>query len=330
MPSTSIAQFSRELNAHANKIESMLPAGLSNRRFMRTVVNMVSTHDQSARLLAADRQSLFNACQKAAGDGLMLDGREAILIVFKNNKKRCDEVSYIPMVQGLVKLARNSGEIASITAELVYSADEFRYRPGVDEQPIHDPNWFGDRGEPIGVYAVVNTKDDEKIVRVMPKKRIMEIAIGTRNVDQYNPKTGKNFAEWWKKTAIRNVLKYAPKSTHLESAMKNDSSPGPGIKDIQGQMVEEHQVTIEQAREAIAGAATKDALIGLKDMISELPVDLQEGLVQEWNDRAIQINAENEKQAKLKKPYARTYTDDHSVVDPDTGEIISDALNQSC
>ncbi len=327
MPTT-ITQFSRELNAQANKIESMLPPGLNSRRFMRTVVNMVSTHAHKDRLLNADRQSLFNACQKAAGDGLMLDGREATLIVFKNNKKRMDEVSYIPMVQGLVKLARNSGEIASITAELVYSADEFQYRPGIDQQPVHDPNWFGDRGVPIGVYAVVGTKDNEKIVSVMPQKRIMEIAGVGRNGDQFDPARGVNFVEWWKKTAIKNVLKYAPKSTYLESAMNSDNSStgyDPVEKPVPGEVLND----INQVREAIDGATSKEALFGLQDMITELPVEHQEVLVIHWNERASQIT--NEEQARIqsdkkagKKSAARNYAVESHVVDPQTGEIIDD------
>lgn len=212
-----VQQLSKDLATQSKQIQSMLPDGMDAKRFMRTTVNAISTHPQSEQLLKADRQSLFNACQKAAGDGLLLDGKESTLVTFKN------QATYMPMVQGLVKLARNSGEITTIVSEVVYSADQFQYRPGIDEQPVHSPDWFGDRGEPVGAYAVITTKSGEKIVSVMPKSRIMAIGAGGRNLKQYTPGQGAHYTEWWKKTAIKNVLKYAPKSTYLESALAADN-----------------------------------------------------------------------------------------------------------
>lgn len=212
-----VQQLTKDMASQAKSIEAQLPPGIDPKRFMRTAVNAISTHAQADQLLQADRQSLFMACQKAAGDGLVIDGKEATLVVFKG------QAAYIPMVQGLVKLARNSGEISSIIAEVVYSADQFVYRPGIDEQPQHTPDWFGDRGEPVGCYAVVTTKTGEKIASVMRKDRIMAIGNGGRNGKQYTPGQGAHWMEWWKKTAIKNVLKYAPRSTHLESALEADN-----------------------------------------------------------------------------------------------------------
>lgn len=218
-----IKQFEHDLVNQKHALESVLPPGLELRRFMRTVSNLLQIHPQSQRLLAADRQSLFNACLKSAGDGLLLDGREAVLTVFHENKSNTDKVTYMPMVQGLVKLARNSNEISNIVAEVVYKNDGFIYRPGVQDQPLHDPDWFGDRGKPIGAYAVVTTKDNEKIVSVLASDRILAIGQGGRNADQYMPGKGAHFVEWWKKTVIKNALKYSPKSTHLASAMAADN-----------------------------------------------------------------------------------------------------------
>lgn len=212
-----VQALTQDLATQQKNIASMLPPGMDPKRFMRTTVNAISTHAQSDKLLKADRQSLFNACQKAAADGLLIDGKEATLVTFKN------EVAYMPMVQGLVKLARNSGEISSVVGEVVFENDKFSYRPGVDKQPNHEPDWFGDRGKPIGAYAVVTTKDGEKTVTVMKESRIMAIAQGGRNAHQYTPGKGAHYEEWWKKTVIKNVLKYAPKSTFLESALANDN-----------------------------------------------------------------------------------------------------------
>ena len=216
--------LSVDLGKQSKQIQSMLPDGLDVKKFLRTTVNAISTHPQKEKMLGADRETLFSACQKAASDGLMLDGKEAVLVSFYDKNKKADVVQYMPMVQGLVKLARNSGEITTIVAEVVFKDDKFSYKPGIDEQPLHDPDWFAeDRGEPVGVYAVVTLKSGDKISAMMPKKRVLEIAKGGKNGFQYDPEKGAHFQEWWKKTVIKNALKYAPKSTFLDSAIAADN-----------------------------------------------------------------------------------------------------------
>ncbi|WP_257264503.1 RecT family recombinase [Endozoicomonas sp. ONNA2] len=278
-----IQQFEHDLVGQSHALESVLPPGLELRRFMRTVSNLLQTHAQSARLLAADRQSLFNACLKAAGDGLLLDGREAVLTVFHESKSNTDKVTYMPMVQGLVKLARNSSEISNIVSEVVYDKDEFIYRPGIDEHPLHQPDWFGERGKPIGAYAVVTTKDNEKIVTVLARDRILAIGQGGRNADQYMPGKGAHFVEWWKKTVIKNALKYSPKSTYLASAMAADNeliSPDKippteknvtPIKTLKG-ILHGESVTARTESEPPSGRSTVDQYI--EDQQENTPVEV--------------------------------------------------------
>ncbi len=336
MPSKEISQFTRDLHGQTKAIQSMLPSGMDSRRFLRTVVNTVSTHPHSDRLLKADRQSLFSACQKAAGDGLLIDGRESTLIVYRDRKANTEIINYIPMVQGLVKLARNSDEIANIVAEMVCSNDDFQYRPGIDEQPIHDPQWFGERGHPIGVYAVVTTKGGEKIVRIMPKKRIMAIAGSGSNRDQYDPKKGPHYEEWWKKTAIKNVLKYAPKSTYLESALSADHSTSfdspdyeePAEKDITPKPLtaEEIKDMVSSIEQRIEKATSRKLLTALQNEISELPVDNQESLVILWNQQAVKIKEaeDNITPKSYTRPAAESGLDEHHMSEPDTVEIQGD------
>lgn len=211
---TLLKQVCQGLQKMEGNFKKSLPAGLSAERFIKTATNAIQMHAQKDKLLQADRQSLYNACQKAAVDGLMLDGSQAALVVFK------DQVTYMPMTQGLVKLARNSGEIGSIVAEVVYKKDKFVYRIGLDDMPLHEPDWFGERGEPIGVWACVKLKNGEIISRLLPKDKVMRIAGKSKNQFQYDPIKGPYFDEWWRKTAIKNVLKYAPKSSELEVAIR--------------------------------------------------------------------------------------------------------------
>ena len=134
---TTIGQICQSLDKMAPSLtESLQGTGITVQRFLATAKTAVQTHTDKDRLASADRNSLYLSIKKAAGDGLMPDGREAALVVYGS------QVQYQPMVQGLVKLARNSGEIESINSEVVYENDEFELYHDFDGVKFkHVPNW---------------------------------------------------------------------------------------------------------------------------------------------------------------------------------------------
>lgn len=198
------------------EISKTLPKHIDPDAFSRTVQTAIMVQPD---LLDTTPKSLFVACMKAATDGLIIDGREAALVIRRVNVGTRDDPQwekqsiYQPMVQGLMKLARNSGQIESITAQVVYKNDEFSFNPSIDVVPNHAPDWFGDRGAAIGAYAVVKLKGGDTIVEIMSAKEIMNIGSQGQNAYQYDPLKGKNFGEWWRKTAIRRITKYIPRSS---------------------------------------------------------------------------------------------------------------------
>lgn len=213
-------------NMKPNFEEALRNTGVSVDRFVHIVKHVIQTHKELPKLLAADRKSLYLACQKAASDGLIPDGREGALMVFGT------EVVFMPMVQGLVKLARNSGDISNIEAAVVYSGDTFTYVMGADTAPKHEADWFGDtRGEPVGAWALVTLASGEKIPAMLSKNKILRVAAKSKNAYQYDCKKGDSWEEWWKKTAVKNVLKYAPRSTALDKALEHDNEVSP-IEDL--------------------------------------------------------------------------------------------------
>lgn len=207
-----------------------LPGHIPPEKFVRTIktaLTMQPDIGEAASKSAAGMQSLLTACTKAATDGLIIDGREAALVTFNQKVKDKDGkeswqklVQYMPMVAGLMKKARNSGQISAIDAIIVRKNDRFSYNPASDDAPDHQPDWFGNRGEAIGVYAVVRMKDGTTQVEVMSKEQVMRIAAQSKNAGQYNPESGKNFEEWWRKTAIRRISKYLPSSSDRDEFMQ--------------------------------------------------------------------------------------------------------------
>jgi recombination protein RecT len=144
---TPLAAFRNTLEGGMRaEIAKALPKDIEPDRFIRTVITAVQMNPD---LLYADRRSLFASCMRAAQDGLMPDGREAVLNIY-NTKTKVKEgnreverwvptVQYLPMVRGLLKTIRNSGEIAHIDAAAVYQRDDFTFERGDDPKLVHKP-----------------------------------------------------------------------------------------------------------------------------------------------------------------------------------------------
>ena len=108
-------------------------------------------------------------------------------------------------------MVRNSGQLSSLTAQVVHENDKFSYNPAGGEAPDHQPDWFGTRGKIIGVYAVAKLKDGSIVVEVMSRDDVEAIRKRSRSADAGPWKT--DWSEMARKTAIRRISKYLPKST---------------------------------------------------------------------------------------------------------------------
>lgn len=188
------------------EFQKALPQHIKLEKFVRAVQTAISTN---AKLAEANKTSFFGACIKAAQVGLMVDGQESAIVEYKGN------CTFIPMFQGLLKLARNSGEIKNITSDVVYEKDRFKYWVDHGGQHIvHEPNLFEDRGGLIGAYSICVTRDDSMYVAVLNLKEIE--AIEKQSKAQNGPWKGPFRNEMIKKSAFRRLFKMIPKSTDID------------------------------------------------------------------------------------------------------------------
>jgi recombination protein RecT len=204
-----------------------LPPQIPVEKFIRTTLTAVQMNPE---LLGADRRSLLGACMKAAQDGLMLDGREAAPVIFRT--KEGPKVQYMPMVGGILKKIRNSGELSSISAQVVYDKDHFEYELGDNEQIIHKPFLSSDRGQPIACYAIAKTKDGAIYREVMSVADVEKVRNSSRAA-QSGP-----WVQWWdemaKKTVIRRIAKRLPSSADVDSLFEADNEAS-GFVQVQRQ-----------------------------------------------------------------------------------------------
>ncbi len=134
-----VTVFKSQIANNESEFRAAMPAHIPVERFTRVVTTAVVGNPD---LLTADRRSLFESATKAAQDGLLPDGREGALVIY-NTKVKLDgkehwikKVQWMPMIAGILKKVRNSGELSTIVARVVYDGDKFR-------------NWIDDSGEHI-------------------------------------------------------------------------------------------------------------------------------------------------------------------------------------
>ncbi|WP_321792794.1 recombinase RecT [Caballeronia sp. J97] len=165
-----IAAFRGDLDKQRKELEFVLPKHIDLGGFCRIVLTAVSANE---KLASADRTSLLAACMEAAEDGLLPDGREGAIVPYFSKRANGYTASWQPMVWGLVKLVRQSGELRDPGAHVVTNADRFDYL--VDEHGEHfrhRPDFAQSNAQPVLIYAFARTKDGGVYFEAMPWREV--------------------------------------------------------------------------------------------------------------------------------------------------------------
>jgi recombination protein RecT len=192
-------------------------------RFVRTALNAVQANP---KLLEANGRSLLNSCMKAAQDGLLPDGREAVFNIYRTKVKTdegdrwVDTVQYLPMVGGLIKKLYASGGVTFVDGVAVYEKDIFDYQRGDDPKIDHKP--YGGSEEPgpiVAAYAIIKLTNGETKREVMWKRDLDKVRKAA--------KTDKGWSEWEDQFSIKSVLKRVykqlPSAIEIDSVVANDN-----------------------------------------------------------------------------------------------------------
>lgn len=270
-------QFAQEFSKIVPQVRAVLPAHIPFEKFERVVRIAVQ---KNTALLECSPKSLFMECVKAASDGLLPDGREGAIVPRWNSQARCKVAVWQPMVAGLMKLARNSGQIASISSQVVYKGEKFRVVLGDDETIEHERDLeFAGSDDIVAAYAVARLKDGSEPIReVMTWKQIEKVR-NTNDAWDKGP-WSKWKDEMARKTVIRRLAKRLPFSTDRDDERLRDA-----IERTDALMDIQHVVAPIAASDAFEAAA-----LGLdqpkEDVISLLEQATTFAAVQALEERA--------------------------------------------
>lgn len=205
---TALVQLRQELNTLSVDLKKVLPPDITPDRFIRIVLTATGI---TPDLMNADRRSLMYSCLRCAQDGLLPDGREAALVLFKN------QVSYLPMIRGVIKKGYQGGEILKWSIRDVRQNDFFEILYGDEEKIVHKPA-LKDRGEVIGVYSIAVLKSGEISREWMNVDEIEHVRQSSR-VKNGGPWED-HYAEMCKKTVGHRHAKRLPMTPGLESVIQ--------------------------------------------------------------------------------------------------------------
>ena len=227
--------FPAMLDRFKGEIARALPKHLNADQMARVALtcfrlNPLLSKCQPASVFAC----VIQASQMGLRPGLL---GEAHLIPYYNNRKQAYECQLIPGYQGLLELVRRSGLVESIGAYLVHANDVYEVRFGTDPGIRHEPCLEGDPGAVRFGYAVARMKGGASHIEVMTLAQI--IAIRDRSQGYQRAKRdGKpspwdtDFEEMARKTLLRRIAKFLPKSPELATALALDNAADAGRQDI--------------------------------------------------------------------------------------------------
>lgn len=234
-----------------SSLSDVLPKHLTPERVVKMALVAAS---RQPLLFKCTKESFLQAIMKSAELGLDCSGTlgRAYLVPYFNSKIGAYEAAFIPGYQGLIELARRSGNIARIESRVVYEKDSFVVEYGLEQKLIHTPSLIADRGDMKCVYAIAELMDGSRQLEVMTIEEVEGIRLRSRAKDNGPWKT--DYSEMARKTVIRRLAKYLPLSTELQKAFEADDEQfnGHQFVDNAGEMADRTRGKLVEIKQQLA------------------------------------------------------------------------------
>jgi recombination protein RecT len=229
------------LREHKDALAEAIPAALRRTippdYIIRTVMTSVR---KNPGLLECSVTSLAGAVMEAAALGLVPDNTLglAYFVPFFNSKKGCKEAQLMVGYKGFIALAKRTGDLAKIEADVVYESDHFVVQQGTKSELVHIPAYRG--GEVVAAYAVATYSNGASQFEVVPKDELE--AVRARSMSASAGKGPWAHPEdvkmMYRKTAIRRLARYLQVSPEMTRASGLDDLAEAGISQDLGRVLD--------------------------------------------------------------------------------------------
>ncbi len=225
-------------------IVKCLPQHINPERMMRTALTAIrTTKDLDKCTLSSFGAALLGASLMGLEPNTPL--KQCYLLPFYSGRHKCMECTLIVGYQGIIDLARRSGQVAHIQSYEVMESDEFAYYLDEDFVPkvTYRPDLKIDRDDYsklVGVFTVCKFKDKDAdpIVKFLNKQGIERRR--KRGASGKTDRWGKPIHTPWDddpvamalKSGVRAIDPWLPKSSELALAMSLDGRSDRGASQL--------------------------------------------------------------------------------------------------
>ena len=290
------------LKSKSASLSRVLPRHLTPEK----VINLaVAATSRTPKLLECPVPTIFRCIYTAAQLGLEPNGPlgEFYLIPRWNGNTRNQECTYVVGYKGLCKLARQSGEVMNIEAELIYEGEHFVYHRGTSQKIEHPFEMDVDRTDDSkirGAYACVWIRGSER-----PEVWVMNRAEIDAVREQHAPRNREgrvvgpwkdDYAAMARKTPLRRLLMSGrvPVSAELAQMVASEDEErvidvtadtrvvdaGRGLDGLKAQLKEREEPAPSEVAENIKDAKARQG----KKQLQAANREAREDEKPEWRD----------------------------------------------
>lgn len=238
------------VEAQLPAIERQLGGAMNSDAFVRAVLSEIG---KSPDLMAADPKTLLGGVMLAAQ--LRLEIGSGLGEFYLTPRKEKGRAICLPIIgyQGLIKLALRSEFVMNVQAFLVREGDDFTYGANAERGMFYDwtPLDFEETRPWVGVVATAKMRAGGTTWVYLTRTQVID-----RRPTYWDRTPWKtNEDEMVKKTAVRALAKYLPKSTDLGRALEADEQKVQhirGLDEVEVTRVEDEPdvVTVQEAAPA--------------------------------------------------------------------------------
>lgn len=230
------------VEAQRAAIERQLGGAMNSDAFVRAVLSEIT---KQPKLMSADPKTVLGGVMLAAQLRLEIGSGMGEFWLTPRREKGKDICLPIIGFQGLVKLALRSEMVTNVQAFIVRDGDDFTYGADAERGMFYEwrPKDFEEDRQPIGVVATAKMRAGGTTWVYLTAGQVI-----SRRPSYWESTPWKTHQEeMWKKTAVRALAKYLPKSTDLGRAIEADEQKVQhvkGVDEVQISQVEDEPETI--------------------------------------------------------------------------------------
>lgn len=230
------------IEAQKPAIERQLAGAMDTDAFVRTVLSEIG---KTPQLMQADPATVLGAVMLAAQLRLEIGGGLGEFWLTPRKEKGRQVCLPILGFQGLIKLALRSEFVTTVQSFLVREGDTFTYGGNSERGMFFDwtPEDFEENRPWTGVVAVAQMRVGGTTWAYLTRDQVI-----ARRPTYWESTPWKTHSEEMaKKTAVRALAKYLPKSTDLGKALEADEQKAvhvKGLDEVQIQPVDDSDVVV--------------------------------------------------------------------------------------